>query len=198
MAEDNPFLALFEASPNLPKQKKMVTVTEGNSKVVQRMNDIIEDIFCFTINAYGLLGRASSDPVKVSGLVILESVALELQHEQNGRTWLGLDILGQALFERLLMSKEDLKKSLMTENESQVLPKKNHAIENNVIVFLAEAYFRAQNLQNALNKRVSHLSTSPLLLSKFQNLLTSSPIFSTLFDISIRNCEIWRICGKRP
>ena len=154
MAEDNPFLALFEATPDLSKQKKQSTVTDSNAKLVQRTNDVIEDIFCFTINAYGLLGREANDPVKVTGLVILESVALEAQHEQNGRTWLGLDLLGQALFERLLMSREDLIKSLMTESSSP-LAKKNHAIENEAIVYLAEAYFRANNLENTLNNRVS-------------------------------------------
>ena len=153
MAEDNPFLALFEANQDLPKQRKQATVRDSDAKLVQRTNDVIEDIFCFTINAYGLLGRQGNDPVKSTGLVILESVALEAQHEQNGRTWLGLDLLGQALFERLLMSTEDLRKSLMT--ESKTLPKKNHAIEYHVIFYLVEAYFRAQNIENTLNNRVS-------------------------------------------
>ena len=44
----------------------------------------IEDIFAITINPYGFLGRDSNDPVKKSGLVLLESFALSMQHDQKG------------------------------------------------------------------------------------------------------------------
>ena len=164
MAEDNPFLALFEsAKPNadeassissMPSKPLLTsdskeTNVSGGSTYVQKLNEVIENIFCFTLNPYGLLGRPANDPVKQSGLVILESVALELQHQQNGRTWLGLDILSQALFERLLMTSDDLRKSLIVEED-----KKSHATESLVIPYLVQAFFRAYNLQQQLLNRV--------------------------------------------
>ena len=173
MAEDNPFLALFEngsvsksAKPNadeassissMPSKPLLTsdskeTNVSGGSTYVQKLNEVIENIFCFTLNPYGLLGRPANDPVKQSGLVILESVALELQHEQNGRTWLGLDILSQALFERLLMTSDDLRKSLIVEEDKE--DKKSHANESLVITYLVQAFFRAYNLQQQLLNRV--------------------------------------------
>ena len=154
MAEDNPFLALFEVTP--PKKNVAPTLSkpsqsDNNSKHAQQLNEAIEDIFGFTLNPYGLLGRPDNDPVKQSGLVILESVALELQHEQNGRTWLGLDVLSQALFERLLMTSEDLNKSLVIQDKV-LSQSQNHSTQNLVIVYLAQAYFRARNLQKALKE----------------------------------------------
>ena len=162
MAEDNPFLALFEsAKPNadeassissMPSKPLLTSNVSGGSTYVQKLNEVIENIFCFTLNPYGLLGRPANDPVKQSGLVILESVALELQHQQNGRTWLGLDILSQALFERLLMTSDDLRKSLIVEEDKE--DKKSHATESLVITYLVQAFFRAYNLQQQLLNRV--------------------------------------------
>ena len=167
MAEDNPFLALFETDPtsnfsashnvtdslSKPKLKSDDKEAEGSSKYVQKINGVIEDIFCFTLNPYGLLGRSINDPVKQSGLVILESVALELQHNQNGRTWLGLDVLSQALFERLLMSSDDLRKALLLQEDNKHVQQSSHATESLVIAYLAQAYFRAHNLQQQLLNR---------------------------------------------
>jgi hypothetical protein len=62
---DNPFLALFEdAKPRRsdtpekvekPPSPKKTDLSSGASRI-QRINDIIENAFLFTINPYGLLG----------------------------------------------------------------------------------------------------------------------------------------------
>ena len=71
--EDNPFLALFEPlqvqapiSPPRPKQStppiSRDLSNKESTKVLQRVNTLIEDIFAITINPYGFLGRHSNDP----------------------------------------------------------------------------------------------------------------------------------------
>ena len=71
--EDNPFLALFEPlqvqapiSPHRPKQStppiSRDLSNEESTKILQRVNTLIEDIFAITINPYGFLGRDSNDP----------------------------------------------------------------------------------------------------------------------------------------
>ena len=71
--EDNPFLALFEPlqvqapiSPHRPKQStppiSRDLSNEESTKILQRVNTLIEDIFAITINPYGFLGRHSNDP----------------------------------------------------------------------------------------------------------------------------------------
>ena len=71
--EDNPFLALFEPlqvqapiSPPRPKQStppiSRDLSNEESTKILQRVNTLIEDIFAITINPYGFLGRHSNDP----------------------------------------------------------------------------------------------------------------------------------------
>ena len=71
--EDNPFLALFEPlqvqapiSPHRPKQStppiSRDLSNEESTKILQRINTLIEDIFAITINPYGFLGRHSNDP----------------------------------------------------------------------------------------------------------------------------------------
>jgi hypothetical protein len=67
---DNPFLALFEEgrpikspSPAKPKSPKKTDLTTGASRL-QKINQIIENVFLFTINPYGLLGRTPNDHVK--------------------------------------------------------------------------------------------------------------------------------------
>ena len=100
--EDNPFLALFESLPNTnqkvtvskPESPARDLSDEDSNRVLQKLNKMIEDIFAFTTNAFGILGRSADDPVKKSGLVMLESIAIEIQHQQNGRLWMDLDILG--------------------------------------------------------------------------------------------------------
>ena len=78
---DNPFLALFEdARPQPtdsaskldkpPSPKKTDVHMPGASRRLQRLNHLIENIFLFTINPYGLLGRQADDPVK--SLVFLQ------------------------------------------------------------------------------------------------------------------------------
>ena len=75
--EDNPFLALFKPLPTTNLANKPPTPPprdlsdEHSNRVLQKLNKVIEDIFAFTTNAFGFLGRAADDPVKKSGLVII-------------------------------------------------------------------------------------------------------------------------------
>lgn len=112
----------------------------------------MEEIFLFTLNPYGLLGRSSNDSVTKSGLVLLEKLAVDLQTHDGGRTWIDLDVLGQALFERLWCDKDELQKSLLTVDEA---PTRGHAVEANVVTYLCEAYRRCWAKHNVLKRRQS-------------------------------------------
>lgn len=70
---DNPFLALFEgplptkidtSEPKPDRSPKKTDLTSEVSRRLQRVNEIIENTFLFTINPYGLLGRQANDPVR--------------------------------------------------------------------------------------------------------------------------------------
>lgn len=154
---ENPFLALFEPLPAPAKTEATrkaspeKSISLENSSLLQKVNEIIEDCFAITINPYGLLGRNAKDPVKQTGLVLLESFALDMQHSQNGRSWLNVDILGQALFERLLLTKEDLIKSLLSD---QAPKEESHATVTRIIFYLAECYNRCHRHQISLEKKV--------------------------------------------
>ena len=155
VSPDNPFLALFEPlkeesvpsnqhdGKSKPVEKHSSLELEGRTaSTIQSVNRILEDVFGFTINPYGILGQTSDMiPRKNTCLVFLESFALEIQHSQKGRSWLDVDILGQALFERLLQSKEDLQKNCLPD-----MPKTScHAIEINALSYLGECFIRCCN-----------------------------------------------------
>ena len=91
--------------------------------------------------------------VKKSGLVLLESFALSMQHDQKGRSWMDVDILGQALFERLLLSRDDLTKAVLSETNNADAA--GHSVETRVIIYLSESYLRCHNQQQAIKNRVS-------------------------------------------
>ena len=78
--------------------------------------------------------------------------AMEIQHQQNGRLWMDIDILGQALFERVLLSKEDLMKSVLI--DSAKINEEGHVVQTQVIHYLAECYLRCHNKQIILEKMV--------------------------------------------
>ena len=158
--EDNPFLALFESSApssqtidqKTPASPPRDLSNEHSNRVLQKLNKYIEDIFAFTTNAFGFLGRKPDDPIKKSGLVMMESIALEIQHQQGGRLWMDLDILGRAIFERVLLSKEDLKNALLIENEK--ISDEAHVLQTKVMHYLADCYLRCFNYQKNLEKKV--------------------------------------------
>ena len=83
--EDNPFLALFEPlqvqapiSPPRPKQStppiSRDLSNEESTKILQRVNTLIEDIFAITINPYGFLGRHSNDPGTLFDYLIIHLI----------------------------------------------------------------------------------------------------------------------------
>ena len=74
-------------------------------------------------------------------------------HINKGRSWMDMDILGQALFERLLLSKEDLLKALLSETNN--VEAESHSVDTRVIFYLAECYLRCHLKQQAIEKRVS-------------------------------------------
>ena len=159
--EDNPFLALFESAPSQTIEQKPSSPprdlsNEHSNRVLQKLNKYIEDIFAFTTNAFGFLGRKHDDPIKKSGLVMMESIAMEIQHQQGGRLWMDLDILGRALFERVLLSKEDLRNALLTENVEKI-GDEGHAVQTKVMHYLADCYIRCFNYQKKLEQKVSIL-----------------------------------------
>ena len=161
MSDDNPFLALFEPLkdnqaeqiPEASKVSKNEDRKEVNTKFLQRINQIIEDVFAITINPYSLLGRSDGEKVKKSGLVLLESMSLSVQHDQAGRSWMDLDLLPQALFERLLLAENDLKKSLIS--DGNISYDDCHPTDSRPIVYLAECYLRCHARQSSLEKLVS-------------------------------------------
>ena len=78
---DNPFLALFEdakppqqsdpVSSGKPPSPKRTDLSSGASRRLQRINEVVENVFLFTINPFGLLGRQPADPVR--SLVFLQA-----------------------------------------------------------------------------------------------------------------------------
>ena len=161
MADDNPFLALFEPiqqkSESFGAKKdtspKRDLKEDNTAKIVQSINQEIENIFAFTINPYTILGRSNDDPIKKHGIVLLESFSLSVQHDQSGRSWMDLDVLGQALFERLLLQPEDLKKSVLYDQGSP--DEDSHAVNSKVCLYLSECYMRCHSRQVNFNKKVS-------------------------------------------
>jgi hypothetical protein len=77
MSEGNPFLALFEP----PKTKKATPVKA--SPTHQKVNDLLEDVFGFTLNPHGVLGRDLKD----DGLLHLTDLSEEFG--PSSRSWLG-------------------------------------------------------------------------------------------------------------
>lgn len=163
--KDNPFLALFEplktsledskGSPErLPSKSTSEIKQTPSASVLQRVNRIIEDAFAITINPYGILGAGSEGFITNNGLIFMESHAQDLQKTQGGRSWLDLDVLGQVLFERLLLSKEDLSSAVISAEKR--LDPECHALNTSSICYLAEAYFRCCRHLNAIRKRVSN------------------------------------------
>ena len=64
-----------------------------------------------------------------------------------------LFFLGQALFERVLLSQEDLLKAVLIDGSK--VDKNGHVVQPKVLHYLAECYLRCHNRQNMLQKRVS-------------------------------------------
>ncbi len=134
--------------------KKVDLSEDSVPKRLQSVNTAIEDIFAITLNPYGLLGRKESDPVRSNGLFLMESFALELQQQDSniGRSWFDIDILGQALFERLQLSRKVIRKNVLRVDEKR--KPGQHVIEDEVVHYLIECYVRCVGKQQALQRLV--------------------------------------------
>ena len=74
-------------------------------------------------------------------LISLQGIAEEVDGEEKGRTWLDVDVVGRAIFERLMMSGDDVKKSILLKDKS-MKGASQHVTEMKVVVYLSESYFR--------------------------------------------------------
>ncbi|XP_041979674.1 ubiquitin conjugation factor E4 A [Aricia agestis] len=136
--QSNPFAGLMGTSEakSLTEDYNSDKTLETNSdqslddKNVQTINNIVEDVFHFTINPLAIKGQSNKQ------LVFLEELAQAI----SPRIFIDLEALEQALFERLLL--QDI--------EQYVLPKsqkvfKEHVIQKQVFIYLFSAM---QNLQS--------------------------------------------------
>lgn len=113
--------AAFQTTSKVPGEEETVTI-----------NNIVENVFHFTINPNAADGYPSGD----RQLVFLE----ELAEATKPRVYLDLEALEQALFERLLL----------TDIETSVIPKTNKGYKEHVVQKLIFPYLFSsiQNLQS--------------------------------------------------
>ena len=105
---DNPFLALFETSPDV------ATIDKSGSKIIPtnqteaqvKINNFYERIFSFTVNS-----SKNGEVESVFSVIYLESLASE--EEQN---YLCKDNIGQAICERIFYDADDLKRLVRQSN----------------------------------------------------------------------------------
>ncbi|XP_018564098.1 ubiquitin conjugation factor E4 A [Anoplophora glabripennis] len=134
MSGINPFTALFEDA-------------DSGNKREPSLNDILEDIFCFSIN---------SDHSKAKNLVYLEEVRNVHEKEE-----LDISLLHYALFERLFMCNENSELNSMDKTDS-------HAHETRVINYLYSAYkklkectaLKAEDSDEIRDKIVQNVATA--------------------------------------
>ena len=106
---DNPFLALFETSPDV------ATIDKSGSKIIPtnqteaqvKINNFYERIFSFTVNS-----SKNGEVESVFSVIYLESLASE--EEQN---YLCKDNIGQAICERIFYDADDLKRLVRQSNK---------------------------------------------------------------------------------
>ncbi|KAI8436814.1 hypothetical protein MSG28_010273 [Choristoneura fumiferana] len=139
---NNPFAGLLGVSetkatnnsnyvdPNTPLSVN--TKKSQEDEEVETINNIVENVFYFTINANAFEGHRSSD----GQLVYLE----ELAEAMKPRIHIDLEALEQALFERLLLPDVEL----------NVIPKTNKILKEHVVQKQVFSYLFSsiQNLQN--------------------------------------------------
>lgn len=138
MAESNPFSALNPGNTHTPEE------------IVRRTDAIIKSVFCFTIDKNATIPGKSVDQ-----LVYLE----ELATAETPKTLIDLDLLEQALFERLLLP--DPSATAIPANS----PKSNeHAVEKKVLHYLTRAmentlpYLNSKDLvEFKVAKKMKHL-----------------------------------------
>lgn len=132
MDKSNPFVSLFDgdATANAPQAQEKAhpqsDETEHSINVMdQKINGLIEHIFSITINR---------TPQKTKQLVFMEDLAAV--HPE--KTLMNMEILEQALFERLLLTNP---RDYLIPNNTQN-DETNEIAENKVILYLYRAYER--------------------------------------------------------
>ena len=72
---------------------------------------------------------------------MFQSIADEVESEEKGRSWLDVDVVGRAVFERLLMASEDVHKSILFKEKTS--KSASHLVtEAKTVTYLSDCYFR--------------------------------------------------------
>lgn len=160
----NPFLGLLGTSPSetpIPEDSP-ITITSVPVQVDEEteiVNNIVENVFYFTINVNAVENRPNNE----KQLVYLE----ELAEATKPRIHIDFEALEQALFERLLL--QDV--------ESNVIPKgtkvyKEHVIEKHVFLYLFNSLQNLQSYNNSKNM-VEKRAVSKMRELIFRNAVTA-------------------------
>ena len=177
--KENPFAALFPSvtvaqsykdsqtadRPKIesPPVKNVDLSNQETVKDVQELNNIIEEVFLFTLNKFSVVGGSQKQLVYLSSLAEIIGT-----HNQN---WLDLPTLEQALFERLML--ETPLDHLVTDPKAKSL---NHSqtIETQAVRYLCSSYRRAVSVGWGLARDSRHLADVTKMKELIvQNLVTA-------------------------
>lgn len=82
-----------------------------------------------------------SDIHRIAHACFFQSIADEVESEEKGRSWLDVDVLARAVFERLLMSPDELNKAVLLK-EASAKTASHYVVEWKVVNYLSSCYFR--------------------------------------------------------
>ena len=131
----------IEASPT----KSIDLSSDETVKNVQELNSIIEEVFLFTLNKFSVIGGENDQLIFLSSLADIIGT--------HNQTWLDLETLEQALFERLML--ENPLEHLVTDGKRLGGVKAlNHSqtIETQAVRYLVSSYKRAVRVGQRLPK----------------------------------------------
>ena len=74
-----------------------------------------------------------------------QSIADEVESEERGRTWLDVDVVGRAVFERLLMSPQEINSAVLFK-EASAKTASHYVVEWKVVNYLSCCYFRLKTI----------------------------------------------------
>ena len=137
----------IETSPS-----KSVNLSKDESvKDIQELNNIIEEVFLFTLNKFSVIGGDQDQLIFLSSLADIIGT--------HSQTWLDLHTLEQALFERLMLE-SPLEHLVTGVNRLGGVKTLNHSqtIETQAVRYLISSYKRAMAARHRLGKKSKYLA----------------------------------------
>jgi len=128
-----------------PPSKHLDLSSDETVKNVQELNNIIEEVFLFTLNKFSVIGGEQDQLIFLSSLADIIGT--------HNQTWLDLETLEQALFERLMLE-NPLEHLVTGVNRLGGVKALNHSqtIETQAVRYLIGSYRRAMTVRHRLGK----------------------------------------------